>query len=81
MPDIENYKRKKRRAFITLLVFSVFFLGILAYIGEDGVLLMVCVSLMLLWTNFFVRYEKLSTKIDIFEELQNKNDPKKDAPK
>lgn len=72
MPDIENYNRKKRKALVTLLVFSAFFFGILMYMGEEGILLMICMALMMSWTNFLVRYEKLSTEIDIFKELESK---------
>lgn len=72
MPDIENYTRKKRKALFTLLVFSAFFFGILMYMGEEGILLMICMALMMSWTNFLVRYEKLSTEIDIFKELESK---------
>jgi phosphatidylglycerophosphate synthase len=79
MHNIEDYKRKKWNAFITLIVFSVIFLGILLYIGKDGTLLLIFFPLMIIWTNFFVSYEKLSTKIDIFKELQNKNAQNKDG--
>ena len=79
MHNIEDYKRKKRNAFVTLLIFTAFILGILLYIGEDGALLLIFFCLMMIWTNFFVIYEKLSTKIDIFKEIQNKNAQNKDG--
>ncbi len=76
MRDINNYKRKKRIALIVLVVFSVFFLGLLIdiaiHMGTIGVLLLVHASMMFLWVSLVVRYEILSAKMEILKELKHK---------
>ena len=76
MRDIKNYQRKKRIALIELAAFSVFFVGLLLYMGKHmggtGVLLLVYAVAMIIWVSLLISYEILSAKIEILKELQNK---------
>jgi hypothetical protein len=79
MPDIKNYKREKRNALVMLLIISAFFIGIFFRAAKDDVLLMIFIVLIILWTKFFVDYEKICLKIEILKELQGKANQSNDS--
>lgn len=82
MSKIEGAKRKKRSAFIWITVLSIFLLGFLIQIDkrEDNASLVACIIALQLWTIFYVHYERISAKIEILEELQEKDSANEGAP-
>jgi len=72
MFDVESLKRAKRKALLTLVVFSVFFVCIMLYIAKDEALLILCISQLILWDYSLSEYKKICMKIEIHEELEKK---------
>jgi len=77
MADIKSYERKKRRALIELAFISIVFLGLWFYIVGNQSSLEPLIPIIMLWAYFLVKYEQLSTKIDIFKEMQDKKEETK----
>lgn len=73
MPNIESYRKEKRKMLILLCIEGLFFYGLAFFMMQRGDfavgMSMIMMPLVLVP---FVQYTALSTKIEILKELQDK---------